>query len=136
MSTATVINNNVAAAPRVMPTRPGSGATGLQSVDQIDTEFAAQGRESFRPFEDGEEFDFSRPRRRYAPYAEQVVRFSGVFVIRPAHNPIGPFQFGETYDETSDRRRTRADLLQQGYDDAYRLFIEPIVASGERMDVI
>ncbi|MBP8273942.1 MAG: hypothetical protein KAY59_05890 [Acidobacteria bacterium] len=59
-------------------------------------------------------------------------RFSGVFVIRPAHNPVGPFQFAGTYDEKSDRTRTLADLQQQGYEDAYRLFIEPVVASGER----
>lgn len=63
-------------------------------------------------------------------------RFSGVFVIRPAHNPIGPFQFMGTYDETSDRVRSLADLQQQGYDDAYRLFIEPVVASGERVETI
>ncbi len=68
--------------------------------------------------------------------AQSMARFSGVFVIRPAHNPIGPFQFAGTYDERSDRARTIADLQQQGYDDAYRLFIEPVVASGERQDVL
>jgi hypothetical protein len=88
MSTATVINNNVAAAPRATPVRAGSGATGFQSVDQIDTQFAAQGRDSFRPFEDADEFDFTRPRRRSAPYADQVVRFSGVFVSREVGTTI------------------------------------------------
>lgn len=63
-------------------------------------------------------------------------RFSGVFVIRPAHNPIGPFQFSGTYDEASDRVRSLTDLQQQGYEDAYRVFIEPVVASGERIDTI
>ncbi len=63
-------------------------------------------------------------------------RFSGVFVIRPSHNPIGPFQFAGTYDEMSDRVRSIGDLRQQGYEDAYRLFIEPVVASGERVDTI
>lgn len=63
-------------------------------------------------------------------------RFSGVFVIRPAHNPIGPFQFTGTYDETSDRVRSLSDLQRQGYEDAYRLFIEPVVASGDRVDTI
>ena len=66
--------------------------------------------------------------------ALSVARFSGVFVIRPAHNPIGPFQFTGTYDETSDRVRSLGDLQRQGYDDAYRLFIEPVVAAGERAD--
>ena len=68
--------------------------------------------------------------------AQAAARFSGVFVIRPAHNPIGPFQFSGTYDERSDRSRTLADLQQQGYEDAYRLFIEPVVAAGERPAVI
>jgi hypothetical protein len=62
-------------------------------------------------------------------------RFSGVFVVRPDHNPIGPFDFGEIYDESSDRRHTVRDLIAQGYADAYRLFIEPVAAAGDRSDV-
>ena len=61
-------------------------------------------------------------------------RFSGVFVIRPDHNPIGPFDFGETYDDASDRHHTIADLIAQGYADAYRHFIEPVVAAGDRVE--
>jgi hypothetical protein len=60
-------------------------------------------------------------------------RFSGVFVVRPGHNPIGPFDFGGVYDEASDRQRTARELIQQGYDDAYQQFIEPVVAAGERL---
>lgn len=60
-------------------------------------------------------------------------RFSGVFAIRPAHNPVGPFDFSGVYDESSDRTRTLAELVQQGHDDAYRQFIEPVVATGERV---
>jgi hypothetical protein len=60
-------------------------------------------------------------------------RFSGVFAIRPSHNPIGPFDFDGVYDESSDRRRTVAELMQQGQDDAFRQFIEPVVAAGERV---
>jgi len=60
-------------------------------------------------------------------------RFSGVFAIRPAHNPIGPFDVGGVYDESSDRQRTIAELIQLGHDDAYRQFIEPVVATGERV---
>jgi hypothetical protein len=62
-------------------------------------------------------------------------RFSGVFVIRPDHNPVLPFSFGGVYDEASDRHRTLAELMQQGYDDAYRQFIEPMVATGERTEL-
>jgi hypothetical protein len=57
-----------------------------------------------------------------------------VFVIRPAHNPIGPFEFSGGFDDRSDRRQPLAELLGRGYEDAYHQFIEPIVgASGERL---
>ena len=61
-------------------------------------------------------------------------RFRGAFAIRPSHNPIGPFDFGGVYDEASDRRVTLRELMKQGYDDAYRFFIEPVVATGERIE--
>jgi hypothetical protein len=62
-------------------------------------------------------------------------RFAGLFVIRPAHNPLGPLDFGGVYDERSDRRHTLAELVDRGYEDAYRQFIEPVVAaSGDRME--
>lgn len=67
--------------------------------------------------------------------ASAAVRFSGVYAVRPGHNPIGPFDLGGAYDEASDRRRTVAELIQQGYDDAYRQFIEPVVAAGDRIEV-
>ena len=59
-------------------------------------------------------------------------RFAGLFVIRPVHNPIGPLDFAGVYDERSDRRHTLTELVDRGYEDAYRQFIEPVVAaSGE-----
>jgi hypothetical protein len=62
-------------------------------------------------------------------------RFSGTFVVRPDHNPIGVFDFGGVYDEASDRQQTVTALLQLGYEDAYRQFIEPTVAAGEPAEV-
>jgi len=62
-------------------------------------------------------------------------RFAGLYVIRPEHNPVGPFDFEGTYDERSDRKYTVPELVDRGYEDAYRQFIDPIVgASGERME--
>jgi hypothetical protein len=52
-----------------------------------------------------------------------------VLVVRPEHNPIGPFDFGGVYDEASDRRLTLAELIEQGRVDAYRLVVEPAVAT-------
>ena len=64
-------------------------------------------------------------------------RFAGLFVIRPAHNPLGPLDFGGVYDERSDRAHTLGELVDRGYEDAYRQFIEPVVAaSGERLETV
>jgi hypothetical protein len=64
-------------------------------------------------------------------------RFAGLFVIRPVHNPLGPLDFGGVYDERSDRVHTLAELVDRGYEDAYRQFIEPVVgASGERIETV
>ena len=63
-------------------------------------------------------------------------RFAGLFVIRPTHNPLGPLDFAGVYDERSDRIQPLSELVDRGYEDAYRQFIEPIVgAGGERMEV-
>ena len=64
-------------------------------------------------------------------------RFAGLFLIRPAHNPLGPLDFAGVYDERSDRRYTVAELVDRGYEDAYHQFIEPVVAaSGERIETV
>jgi hypothetical protein len=64
-------------------------------------------------------------------------RFAGLFVIRPAHNPLGPLDFTGVYDERSDRTHTLGELVDRGYEDAYRQFIEPVVAaSGDRLETV
>jgi hypothetical protein len=60
--------------------------------------------------------------------------FAGLYEIRPAHNPIGPFDLAGGYDDRSDRVQGLRELMNRGYEDAYRQFIEPMVgASGEAM---
>jgi hypothetical protein len=62
------------------------------------------------------------------------LRYDSVYVICPAHNPIGPFDVAGAYDEASDRRQELVELMDRGYEDAYRQFIEPIVgASGDHL---
>ena len=57
-----------------------------------------------------------------------------IFNVRPAHNPVGPFDFAGGYDERSQRRQGLGELMNRGYEDAYHQFIEPVVgASGERV---
>jgi hypothetical protein len=63
--------------------------------------------------------------------AANVVR---LFTIRPEHNPIGPFDFSRAFDDRSDRPAGLDEVMAQGYEDAYRQFIEPVVgASGDRV---
>jgi hypothetical protein len=64
-------------------------------------------------------------------------RFRGLFLVRPAHNPLGPLDFSGAYDERSDRRYTIAELVDRGYQDAYHQFIEPVVAaSGDPIETV
>ena len=59
-----------------------------------------------------------------------------IFTVRPAHNPIGPFDFAGGYDDRSHRRQGLGELISRGYEDAYHQFIEPVVgASGDRVGV-
>jgi hypothetical protein len=58
-------------------------------------------------------------------------RFKGLFLIRPVHNPISPLDFQGTYDQRSDRYQSLAELIDRGYEDAYRQFIEPVVGGAD-----
>jgi hypothetical protein len=61
----------------------------------------------------------------------------GVFVVRPSHNPIGPLDLGGAYDQQSDRRQALSELIDRGYEDAYRQFIDPVIGgSGEAMSSV
>jgi hypothetical protein len=65
--------------------------------------------------------------------AAHKTNFRGVFLIQPAHNPIGPFDFDGVYDERSDRYQSVAELVDRGYEDAYRQFIEPVVGEESKI---
>ncbi|MFP5379769.1 MAG: hypothetical protein ACLGHP_08495, partial [Vicinamibacteria bacterium] len=57
-------------------------------------------------------------------------RFTGLYLIQPRHNAIGPFDFGGARDDRSDRDATLAELVALGYDDAYAQFIEPVIGGS------
>jgi hypothetical protein len=62
------------------------------------------------------------------------LRFDAVYIVSPAHNAVGPFDLTGAYDEASDRQQSLTELIDRGYEDAYRQFIEPVVgASGEQL---
>jgi hypothetical protein len=52
-----------------------------------------------------------------------------IYIIRPMHNPIGPFDFAGGFDDRSDRLQPLAELMTLGYEDAYHQFVEPIVGA-------
>ena len=57
-----------------------------------------------------------------------------IYAIRPEHNPVGPLDFDQAFDDRSVRRTSLTELMSRGYEDAYHQFIEPVVgASGERV---
>ena len=61
--------------------------------------------------------------------------FQVVFQVRPTHNPLGPLDFNGCYDERSDRRQALAELVDRGYEDGFRQFVDTVVgASGESID--
>jgi hypothetical protein len=61
-------------------------------------------------------------------------RFRALYEIRPMHNPVGAFDLRGAYDERSDREHSLSELMERGYEDAHRDFIEPVVAvSGENL---
>lgn len=61
-------------------------------------------------------------------------RFQGVYLIRPSHNPIRPLDLSGAYDDKSDRVQPLGELMERGYEDTYRQFIEPFLgASGDRI---
>lgn len=57
-------------------------------------------------------------------------RFTGLYLIQPTHNPIGPLDFTGARDHRSDRDATLGELIDLGYDDAYGQFIEPVVGGS------
>ena len=62
------------------------------------------------------------------------LRFDSIYVIAPAHNPVGAFDVAGAYDEASDRTQDLLELMGRAYEDAYHQFIEPMVGgSGEQL---
>jgi len=62
-------------------------------------------------------------------------RFESLFEVRPAHNPVGPLDVAGCYDEYSDRTQTLDELVDRGYEDGFRQFVDAVLgASGELIE--
>jgi hypothetical protein len=111
-------------------TARGAGRRGVEQVIAVcpDSERSAPHRLENRRAHCGRACPSICPRPRRAPSGRRVPpekRFKGIFLIQPLHNPIGPLDFEGTYDERSDRYQSLGELVDRGYEDAYRQFVEP-----------
>jgi hypothetical protein len=52
-----------------------------------------------------------------------------LYLIRPASRALGPLELDGAYDPATEVEQTLGDLLEQGYRDAYRRFVEPVVGA-------
>jgi hypothetical protein len=60
----------------------------------------------------------------------RVLRDVGLYVIRPQRRALAPLDFDGAQDPTTEVVETAADLVEQGYRDAYREFVEPVVGAA------
>jgi hypothetical protein len=57
-------------------------------------------------------------------------RAFALYVVRPASRTIGPLQLDGAVDPATEVELGLDDLAEQGYRDAYRLFVEPVLGGG------
>ena len=63
------------------------------------------------------------------PATGRVYRDLPVYVIRPDRRAFGPLELDGARDPATEVLETPEDLLEQGYRDAYRMFVEPVVGA-------
>ncbi|HEU0093818.1 MAG TPA: hypothetical protein VFS78_17025 [Vicinamibacteria bacterium] len=63
------------------------------------------------------------------PETGRVYRSVALYVIRPDRRLLAPLDLDGSEDPATEVRTTTADLLELGYRDAYRLFVEPVVGA-------
>jgi len=63
------------------------------------------------------------------PATGRLYRDIALYMVRPARRALGPLELDGARDPASDVLETPADLLEQGYRDTYRLFVEPVVSA-------
>jgi hypothetical protein len=63
------------------------------------------------------------------PASGRVFREFALYVIRPDRRLLGPLELDGARHPATEVLETADDLLEQGYRDAYRLFVEPVVGA-------
>ena len=64
------------------------------------------------------------------PATGRLYRDLALYVIRPSRRALLPLDLDGARDPATEVVETTADLLQRGYEDAYRLFVEPVVGAA------
>ena len=65
------------------------------------------------------------------PATGRTYRDVSMYVIRPERRSIGPLEWDGVSDPATEVREETTDLIDLGYRDAYRLFIEPVLGAPE-----
>ena len=63
------------------------------------------------------------------PATGKLHREFALYVVRPSSRALGPLELDGALDPATEVEQTLADLVEQGYRDAYRLFVEPVVGA-------
>jgi hypothetical protein len=64
------------------------------------------------------------------PATGRVFRSFALYLIRPERRGLGPLELDGARDPATEVVVTPEDLLEQGYRDAYRSFVEPVVGAA------
>jgi len=64
------------------------------------------------------------------PATGRLYRDFSLYVVRPPRRGLGPLELDGARDPGTDVLETPADLLELGYREAYRLFVEPVVGAA------
>jgi hypothetical protein len=64
------------------------------------------------------------------PATGRMYRDVGLYVIRPERRAFGPLELDGARDPATEVTETPEDMLDLGYRDAYRLFVEPVLGAA------
>jgi hypothetical protein len=64
------------------------------------------------------------------PASGRIYREVDLWVVRPERRSLGPMEFDGVRDPATEVVQTVEDLLEQGWRDAYRQFVEPVVGQA------
>jgi hypothetical protein len=68
------------------------------------------------------------------PASGRLYREVGLWVVRPERRALGPLEFDGSRDPATEVEQHVEELVELGYRDAYRLFVEPIVGATTEPD--